>query len=241
MGSERPAFGQAFLIGDGYVTRLIWPLLFGFGGAAILISLGVWQMQRLAWKEAVLADIDARITAVPVAIPANPDPEADRYLQVAAEGVVSDVFIRVLVSQRRIGAGYRVISPFETDGRVVLLDRGFIRVAEEIPVAPTGSVTVTGNLHWPDEVTSSTPVPDLDANIWFARDVPALAEALGTEPILMIAREMSQSEGALTPLPVDTSGIPNDHLSYAITWFSLALIWLGMTLYLLWRIRRRTI
>ncbi|QBY02859.1 SURF1 family protein [Rhodophyticola sp. CCM32] len=220
---------------------MIWPLVFGIGGAAILVALGVWQVQRLAWKEAVLADIDARIMAAPMAIPDQPDSQADRYLPVEAEGVIGDTFIRVLVSQRRIGAGYRVISPFETGGRVVLLDRGFIPVAEDLPAAPEGRVTVIGNLHWPDEVTGATPVPDLEENIWFARDVPALAEALGTAPILIIARNVSETEGVLTPLPVDTSGIPNDHLSYAITWFSLALIWLGMTLYLLWRIRQRMI
>ncbi|WP_443216539.1 SURF1 family protein [Rhodophyticola sp. CCM32] len=223
------------------MARMIWPLVFGIGGAAILVALGVWQVQRLAWKEAVLADIDARIMAAPMAIPDQPDSQADRYLPVEAEGVIGDTFIRVLVSQRRIGAGYRVISPFETGGRVVLLDRGFIPVAEDLPAAPEGRVTVIGNLHWPDEVTGATPVPDLEENIWFARDVPALAEALGTAPILIIARNVSETEGVLTPLPVDTSGIPNDHLSYAITWFSLALIWLGMTLYLLWRIRQRMI
>ncbi|WP_375552760.1 SURF1 family protein [Rhodophyticola porphyridii] len=223
------------------LTRMIWPLVFGICGVAILVSLGVWQMQRLAWKESVLADIETRIAAPPVAVPGVPDPVADRYLPVEATGEVGEDFIRVLVSQRRIGAGYRVISPFETEGRRLLLDRGFVRVADAVPAAPAGAVRVTGNLHWPDEVTGATPAPDTEANIWFARDVPALARAFGTEPILLVAREMSEDEGALTPLPVDTSGIPNDHLSYAITWFSLALIWMGMTLYLLWRIRQRTI
>jgi surfeit locus 1 family protein len=47
--------------------------------------------------------------------------------------------------------------------------------------------------------------------------------------------------GAIEPMPVDTSGIPNDHMNYAITWFSLAAVWLGMTAYLLWRIRQRTV
>jgi surfeit locus 1 family protein len=80
---------------------------------------------------------------------------------------------------------------------------------------------------------------DLARNIWYARDVDALAAHLGTEPILVIARDLSVSDAPLTPLPVDTSGIPNDHLNYAITWFSLAALWMGMTLYLLWRIRRK--
>jgi surfeit locus 1 family protein len=104
-----------------------------------------------------------------------------------------------------------------------------------------GAVTVRGNLHWPDEVDGFTPEADPVRNIWYARDVAALAAHLDTEPVLVIARSLSVPDGSIEPLPVDTSGIPNDHLNYAITWFSLAALWLGMTLYLLWRIRRGTL
>ena len=221
--------------------RLIAAGIFGIVGVAILVSLGVWQMQRLDWKQAVLADIEARIAADPVPVPAAPDAEADRYLPVEVTGRFGDQVIRVLVSQRGLGAGYRLISPFETgDGRRLLVDRGVIRTADETPAAPAGEVTVTGNLHWPEERDGFTPENDLDANIWFAREVPVLAGHFGTEPVLVIARVLAPAEPAVTPLPVSTEGIPNDHLNYAITWFSLAAVWLGMTLFLLWRIRRRT-
>lgn len=223
------------------LKRMIFPLLIGIAGVAVLVALGIWQMQRLDWKEGVLAEIEARIAADPVAVPAAPDPAADRYLPVTATGRMGAGFIRVLVSQRGVGAGYRVIVPFATEDRTILLDRGFIPVDADLPPAPGGEVTVTGNLHWPDEVNSSTPENDLAANIWFARDVPAMAAHLGTEPILLIARATSETDPAVTPLPVTSEGIPNDHLEYAITWFSLAALWMGMTLYLLWRIRQRTI
>lgn len=219
--------------------KVIWPVLFGVVGAAILVSLGVWQVQRLAWKEGVLADIEARIGAAPVSVPAVPDIEADRYLPVEATGEFGADYVRVLVSQRRVGAGYRIISPFETDGRVFLVDRGVMPVAETAPPVLEGEVTVTGNLHWPQEIDSFTPDNDVVGNTWFSRDVPTLAAHFGTEPILIIAREMSVSGAPVTPLPVDTSGIPNDHLNYAITWFSLAVVWLGMTAFLVWRITRR--
>lgn len=223
------------------IRRMVLPLIFGLGVAAVLAGLGTWQMKRLAWKEGVLAEIEARIAAPAVALPETPEAGRDRYLPVTAEGRIGAPSIRVLMSLRNIGAGYRVISRFETGGRVVMIDRGFIRAAETIPEPPAGVVRVTGNLHWPDEVNSSTPEPDLEAEIWFARDVPAMAAALGAEPVLIVARDLSQTEAPLTPLPVDTAGIPNDHLAYAITWYSLAALWLGMTLYLLWRIRQRTI
>jgi len=222
------------------MRRMIVPLIFGVGGTLVLIWLGAWQMQRLAWKDAVLADIELRIAAAPVTIPDDPDPEADRYLPVEATGVMGPDYLRILVSQRQIGAGYRIVVPFDTGDRTILLDRGFIRTSETLSPAPVGPVTVQGNLHWPNEVTSATPAPDPGANIWFARDVPAMAEALGAVPILLIARAVTQDAG-VAPLPVDTVGIPNDHLEYAITWFSLAALWLGMTGYLLWRIRQRTI
>ena len=105
---------------------MIAPILIGVAGVAVLVSLGVWQMQRLAWKEGVLADIAARIIADPVDVPATPDPEVDRYLPVIAQGVITDAAIRVLVSTREDGAGYRIISPFEMGDRTLLIDRGFI-------------------------------------------------------------------------------------------------------------------
>lgn len=218
--------------------QMIVPLIIGIGGVAVLVSLGIWQVQRLAWKEDVLAQIETMIVADPVALPAAPDPETDRYLPVTAAGSIGDQAVRVLVSTKEDGAGYRIIAPFETDGRRVLIDRGFIPTEADIPRG--GTVTVTGNLHWPDEVTGSTPENDTLRNIWFARDVPTLAEALDTEPVLIIARDVEPDDGP-RPMPVTTEGIPNDHLQYAGTWFSLAAIWLGMTLYLLWRIRQKTV
>jgi surfeit locus 1 family protein len=219
--------------------RLISVAVFGAVGIAILLSLGGWQVQRLAWKEAVLADIEARIAAAPVDLPLQADPVGDRYLPVQATGVISGDPVRVLVSQRRVGAGYRIIAALELpDGRRVLVDRGVLPVADALPPAPAGPVTVTGNLHWPEERDSFTPANDLAGNIWFAREVGVLAEHLRTEPLLIIARAIDPADPAITPLPVTIDNIPNDHLSYAITWFSLALVWLGMTLFLLWRIRR---
>lgn len=218
------------------MLRFVVPLLFGLIGAGVLVSLGVWQLQRLAWKEAILAEIDARIAAAPVALPAVPDAQADRYLPVEATGRFTGQALRVLVSQKEIGAGYRIVEVFETGGRRVLVDRGFVGVEDKVALAVTDA-TVTGNLHWPDEVDSYTPAPEGD--LWFARDVPAMAKALGTEPVLIVAR--SDTGDGIAPLPVDTAGIPNNHFGYAIQWFGMAAVWLGMTLFYLWRIRRRTV
>lgn len=221
------------------MRRILFLLIIGIAGLAILVSLGNWQLRRLAWKQGILTEIETRIADAPVALPADPQPQRDRYLSVRVSGTMEPEELDVLVSTRDLGAGYRIISPFVTeDGRRIMVDRGFVpTVAKDAPRAG-GAMQVTGNLHWPDEVDSFTPEPDAKANIWFARDVPLLAETLGTEPVLLIAR--SRTDPNMTPLPVDTAGIPNDHLQYAVTWYGLALVWAAMTLYFLWRTRARS-
>lgn len=216
------------------MRRIIPPLIFGFAGAAVLIWLGIWQLQRLTWKEEVLANIEARITAPPVALPEQPDPQRDKYLPVRASGIARPG-LRVLVSVKNLGPGYRMISILDMGGRQVLLDRGFLKLETPSDLTGEQTITVTGNLHWPDEVDGFTPDPDLKTGLWFARDVPAMAAALGTEPVLIIARKIDGGSFATIPLPVGTEGIPNDHLNYAITWFSLAAVWLLMTGYYLRR------
>ncbi|MCX7567615.1 SURF1 family protein [Sulfitobacter sp. F26169L] len=220
------------------MRRSLFLVVIGAGGAAILLWLGIWQVQRLDWKLGVIADIDARIEAAPVTIPDTPDREDDSYLPVTVTGQIAPAYLRVLVSQKDIGAGYRIISALETGERRVLLDRGFVPVAlGDIP-AHADTVTVQGNLQWPQETDSFTPAPDLEDNIWFARDVDAMAKALDTDPVLVVARQTSFDDAPVSPLPVDTSAIPNDHLQYAITWFSLAAIWVAMSLAFILRARR---
>jgi surfeit locus 1 family protein len=224
---------------EGDMTgRLIAALLFGLLGAAVLVGLGVWQLQRLAWKEEILARIESQITAEPVALPKTFNPDRDSFLPVRVTGTWTGEELRVLASRKQIGPGFRLIAGFRTDeGRRVMIDRGFL--PEAAVAGPPEGAEVIGNLLWPDEVDGFTPPPDAATGLFFARDLHAMAGRLGTEPVLIVAR--APTGGGVEPLPVDTSGIPNDHLGYAVQWFGLALVWLGMTVYLLWRIRRRTI
>ena len=217
------------------MRRILFLLLIGLAGTGTLVWLGVWQMQRLAWKEAMLARIEAEIAADPVALPSDPTPETGGFQPVTAEGEILEGEILVLASLKRVGPGYRVIAPFRVGDRTVLLDRGFTTTEYEDTARTTGPAQVTGNLHWPDEVDSFTPDPDVEARLWFARDVPSLAAELGTEPVMIIAA--TPTDPTILPLPVDTTGIPNDHLQYAITWFLLAAVWVVMTYFFARRLR----
>ncbi|KIC26157.1 MULTISPECIES: SURF1 family protein [unclassified Leisingera] len=219
------------------MRRVIFLLIIGGAGLAILIGLGTWQLQRMGWKEDLLQTIEASIAAAPAALPQVPVKEQDRYRAVTVEGEIEGNALHVFWVTKDAETGYRVIAPFvTTDGRRVLLDRGFIPAAEKTTSLSIGQATVTGNLLWPDEGDWTTPAPEVDTNILYARDVAYMAERLNTEPVLIVARSTAP-EAAVTPQAVTTAGIPNNHLQYAITWFSLAFIWAAMTVYFLRRSR----
>ena len=215
--------------------KAAFALFVGAFGAALLVGLGIWQVQRLEWKQGVLSTMDARISAPPVTLPEFPDPIRDNYLSVEASGRTGDGEILVQTSRRDLGPGFRLIVPFETEGRTVMLDRGHLPARLRNGDRGTNlDAEVLGNLHWPDEFDRLF-TPEPDGVIWYARDVPAMADALGAEPVLIVARRDSSAPEGVVSWPVSSSGIPNDHFQYAVTWFSLAAIWLGMTGFWIWR------
>lgn len=221
------------------MPRTILAAFLLFAGFAVFVSLGTWQLQRLGWKEGVIAEIEAQIGADPVPLPKTPDPVADKYRPVQFAGTFDPDELLVLVSSRDHGAGFRAISPFVTeDGRRILIDRGYLATRLRQATRGFPTVEIEGNLHWPDERTGSTPADDVEGNWWYARDVRKMARHLGTEPILVIAR--TRTDPGILPMPVDTSAIRNKHFEYAMTWFLFAATWVVMTGLALWRIRRRT-
>ena len=222
------------------MTRRMIPILvFGLAGTAVLVALCLWQLRRLEWKEAILDRIETRLALAPGALPDSPDEAEDIYRPVRLTGrIVAGRELHVLTSAKPGGPGFRVIAPFETAaGRLILIDRGYVPEAEKALARATGPAAITGNLHWPDETDSFTPDPNLERNIWFARDVAAMARALDTEPVLVVVRDTSLPGARALPVSVD---IPNDHLQYALTWAALACVWLVMTGVWLLRIHRRT-
>lgn len=221
------------------MRRIIAPLILGVVGFAILVGLGVWQLQRLEWKQAMLDEIQQGIDAAPIALPAAVDPSM-KYLPVQVAGQTTGDEVLVLSGTKTGGGGYNVISGFVTDdGRRIMIDRGFVpQDAHRISRPPTRLI-VTGNLHWPQDKSASTPEPNLTEGVWFARDVPAMAAALKTEPVLVVASFVQGDAQGAEPIPISIDNIPNNHLGYAVQWFLLALVWAGMTAGLIWRITQR--
>ena len=218
------------------MRKFLFPIVIGLGGIAVLLWLAFWQVDRLEWKQGIIADIDARVRADAVPLPSDPTVEDDNYLSVIMQGSATGEEIRFLDSGTAAGTGHHIISAFETkDGRRVMLDQGLLPLYAENGPPLTAEVTVQGNLIWPDDMSEQAP----EGDEWYARDVPAMAAALDTEPVLVVLSAASDYDPRLSPLPITTRNIKNDHLEYAITWFLLAVVWFSMTMFYMARVLRR--
>ncbi len=220
------------------LRKILFPLILGLVGCGILIGLGTWQMDRLAWKEAIIADIDARLSATPAPLTRFVNEGQDEYTRVLTTGRPTGDELHVLVSGTAAGTGYLVISKVETDIGPILVDQGLLALDNKDAAPLTTQMRISGTLLWPDDQNENTPPPDREREIWFARNVDTMSAELGTLPLMVVASQTSPSDPRLTPLPVTSAGIKNDHLEYAITWFLLAAVWAIMSLYLIRRTLR---
>ncbi|HYF23935.1 MAG TPA: SURF1 family protein [Caulobacteraceae bacterium] len=219
---------------------------------AILIGLGTWQLRRHAWKQDLLARIEALKTAPPRPLePRLAEGAQGRDLNFARVRAVCPGLDRApyveLFSLRAGQAGTRLISACAVQGgpyETVLVDRGFVpeTVSARPPVDPTAAdpVTVVGVLRLPDEKSFVTPEPDL--NRFYARDAVAMASALGARRpapwFLLVETSTNPEWRALDPAPLPAT-ISNRHLEYALTWFGLAAALLGVYAAVLWKRLRR--
>jgi surfeit locus 1 family protein len=205
---------------------------------AILIGLGVWQVQRLAWKEDLLARI-AALQAAPAGdlkpvlahLKNGADVEFTRVRLTGCKGIAAAPYLE-LYGVRNGQAGSRLISACRLDDApygAVLVDRGFVAdtISARPPVDPasTALLDVVGVLRKPDPASFVSPPNDPAANRWYTRDVAAMAKALKVAdpaPVFLMAETRTNPEwAALDPAPLPAE-IPNRHLEYALTWFGLA-------------------
>lgn len=223
----------------------------------ILVGLGTWQMERLVWKQDLIATVNARIAQVPSRVPAPSEwarltPAKDDYRPVFVTGVFDhahETLIYAVMSDPRglyNGPGYWVITPLtETDGTVVLVNRGFIPQDRRDPSSRQagqieGSVTVTGMLRFAEDPSWFVPNNDPAHHAWYRRHPREIADALGLSAAapFLIDADASPNPGGL-PIGGQTRvTFPNRHLEYALTWYGLALALLGVYIALLITRRR---
>jgi surfeit locus 1 family protein len=236
---------------------LVLPALFAF---IVLIGLGTWQVERKAWKEALIASLTARLAAPPESLPAPAtwpklDPADDEYRKVkfaalfdhAAEALVYGAAsaFRPDVS----GPGYWVFTPAQlTDGGIVMVNRGFVPEDRKDPKSRaagqiSGPVAITGALRWPDTRHWFTPADDAAHNLWFNRDPQAItaAKGLGAVAPFFVEMEAPAPPGGLPSPGKIVVNLPNNHLQYAITWYGLAAALAGVFAVFAFGSRRRGI
>jgi surfeit locus 1 family protein len=216
---------------------------------ALLLALGVWQVERRAWKLDLIGHVEQRVHAEAIALPqASSWPSVDRagdeYRHVTVGGRFlqeRDTFVQALTID---GPGYWVMTPLQTaQGDIVLVNRGFVDSDHREPSTrsegnPPGQVTVTGLLRISEAsgrfLRSNDPAQDR----WYARDVAAIATARGLSPVapFFIDADATPNPGGWPRGGLTVVSFPNNHLVYALTWFTLALMLAGAGLQ---RLRRR--
>ncbi|MBY5816566.1 SURF1 family protein [Rhizobium leguminosarum] len=207
---------------------------------AILISLGTWQVERLHWKEGLIADIAARQAASPVPLAdieamaaAGGDIE---YRKVTATGRYINNKERHFFATWRGQTGYYIYTPLElADGRMLFVNRGFVPYDNKEPETRmqgqlTGEQTVTGLAREKLPGKPSWVVPDNDVakNIFYWKDLDVMAESVGLEKASVIAffvdADSTPNPAGLPIGGVTQVDLPNDHLQYAFTWYGLAAV-----------------
>ncbi|MFC4257271.1 SURF1 family protein [Altererythrobacter xixiisoli] len=213
---------------------------------ACLVALGIWQVERRAWKHGLIATVEANIHAAPIAAPgpdgwAGINPARDAYRQIRATGHFRhdrEVLVQAVTER---GGGFWVVTPLETSGFTVLVNRGFVPPERRDPASraqgnPDGPVTITGLLRISEPGGGFLRSNDPAAGRWYSRDVAAIARAQG---IADVAPYFIDADATANPGGYPVGGLTvvqfsDNHLVYALTWFGLALL----TLYFAWRLWR---
>jgi surfeit locus 1 family protein len=223
----------------------------------VFVMLGTWQVQRRAWKLDLIARVDQRVHAPAVPVPSMAEWSQvtavnSEYRHVRVTGTFlndSETLVRALTE---LGAGFWVLTPLRLgDGTTVLVNRGFVpperrERADHGAAEPTTEAVVTGLLRISETKGWFLRRNDPAANLWYSRDVPAIAAARGLNrvaPYFIDAEANADVTGgggaAASDGATSTGGgaapvggltviaFRNTHLTYAITWYGLALMVIG--------------
>jgi surfeit locus 1 family protein len=223
------------------------------------MSLGLWQVQRRAWKLDLIERVDQRVHAAATPAPTSAQWPTlsvanDEYRHVSLQGTFLYEREALVQAVTELGSGFWVITPMQLeDGSTVLVNRGFVppearaRDARQVPevAGPTG---VNGLLRFSEPGGGFLRQNDAAADLWYSRDVAAIGTARGLQnlaPYFVDADAASAAPRGLDVQQWPVAGLTvisfkNNHLIYALTWFGLALMVVGATV-LVVRHERKTV
>lgn len=211
--------------------------------ALICAGLGVWQVQRLSWKLDLIARVEARLKAPPVAAPGPADwpgitAAADEYRRITLQGRYLDAPETLTMAVTERGPGFWVLAPFRADaGFILLVNRGFVpedrRASQDRRKIAGSEVKLVGLLRLTEPGGGFLRSNDPAAGRWYSRDVVAIAQAQG---VGRVAPYFIDTDAVTEPGPLPQGGMTqvafrNTHAVYALTWFCLALMSAGAAVY----------
>ncbi len=223
--AQRSLVGSTITVGCGFLA---------------LLGLGTWQLQRLQWKEGLIAARHAALDAAPVPPPDSLDDARQLAFHpvIATGSFLNDKEVQVYAASADGAPGYHVVTPLRlSTGALLFIDRGFVpedRRAPETRAAGelSGPVTVTGLLRLPADGRPGWFTPDNlpGRNQWYTIDVAAMASAAGLADVLPyhLDADTTPNPGGLPEGGQTVLDLPNNHLQYAITWYALAAVLLAI-------------
>jgi surfeit locus 1 family protein len=235
--------------------KLAIVLIAGLVGIGVLVSLGVWQVHRLAWKRDLIERVEQRVHAPPIAAPGPEQwPKVNRanseYRRVAVQGHYQNDRETLVQAVTERGGGFWVLTPLATDaGYTVLINRGFVPFQQKDPASrPQGQIEgdtrVVGLLRLSEPGGGYLRANDPGSDHWYSRDVTAIAAARGLKDVAPYFIDAEALHPEIPGAPIGgltVIAFSNNHLQYALTWFGLALMviaGLGLVLRQEWRLRR---
>ncbi len=211
----------------------LWPSVAALVALIVLVSLGTWQVERLRWKEALIAEREAGLAAPAELLPADADWPAWEFRRVEVQGTFRHDLEQLFGASGHAGqVGHHVLTPLvRPDGSALLVDRGWVPADKAHPAARPegqveGPVTVTGIARYRGDDTTNwfTPANQPQQAMWFSYDLPALEEALGLSLLpVVVEADDRPNPGGLPIGGLTRITLTNNHLQYAITWYGLAL------------------
>jgi surfeit locus 1 family protein len=202
--------------------------------AAGFLALGVWQVERRAWKLDLIARVEARVHAPPGPLPSvaawpHLDAKSDAYRRVRARGVLLNDRETLVQAVTELGPGWWVMTPLRTSSGIVLVNRGFVPAERREPAgrkagSPSGPVTVTGLMRMSEPGGGFLRANAPAAGRWYSRDVAAIARARGLQGAApyFIDADATPNTGGYPVGGLTVVAFRNAHLAYALTWFSLS-------------------